>query len=273
MAFISRYFIEFTIFAFLGWIWESTYCTIKAKKWENRGFLFGPVVPIYGVGAMIIIFICEIIEVMNLPPLTFWQVFIIGFFGSMILEYVTSWALEKIFHAVWWDYSHLPLNINGRVCVFISLGFAAAAVLIVFVLAPPINGFCRMIPVNIQEAISLFLAAVFGSDIMLTVSVLQGFDQKVKAANKDFNENMQGRVDKLYKATDALQRNAVTRVRGFRYSGESQEAVDPMLKQLDEYKKKIKEERQKRERKKKKISHNDKTMSSQIEENKKSEEK
>ena len=99
------------------------YCTIRAKKWENRGFLYGPLCPIYGAGGVAITAIADFISVHTDATFTWWQIFLVAFFGSIVLEYGTSWALEKLFHAYWWDYSSMPLNINGRVCFPYSVGF------------------------------------------------------------------------------------------------------------------------------------------------------
>jgi hypothetical protein len=88
---------------------------IKNKKWADRGFLYGPVCPIYGVGAVSLTAIAEAVSERSADGYAWWQVFLVSFFGSIILEYVTSWALEKLFHAYWWDYSNMPLNIHGRV--------------------------------------------------------------------------------------------------------------------------------------------------------------
>ena len=112
---LSRYFVYFIIFSCMGWIYESIYCTIRAKKWENRGFLYGPLCPIYGAGGVAITAIADFISVHTDATFTWWQIFLVAFFGSIVLEYGTSWALEKLFHAYWWDYSSMPLNINGRV--------------------------------------------------------------------------------------------------------------------------------------------------------------
>ena len=82
---ISRYFVEFIIFSFLGWVWETIYCTLCNKKWERRGFLFGPVCPIYGVGAISAFILIDALRVANLPPLSWQLVLIIGFFGTSTL--------------------------------------------------------------------------------------------------------------------------------------------------------------------------------------------
>ena len=119
---LSRYFVYFIIFSCMGWIYESIYCTIRAKKWENRGFLYGPLCPIYGAGGVAITAIADFISAHTDATFTWWQIFLVAFLGSIVLEYGTSWALEKLFHAYWWDYSSMPLNINGRVCFPYSSG-------------------------------------------------------------------------------------------------------------------------------------------------------
>ena len=93
------------------------------KKWENRGFLYGPLCPIYGAGGVAITAIADFISAHTDATFTWWQIFLVAFLGSIVLEYGTSWALEKLFHAYWWDYSSMPLNINGRVCFPYSVGF------------------------------------------------------------------------------------------------------------------------------------------------------
>ena len=119
---LSRYICLFFIYSFMGWIYETLYCTIKNGKWENRGFLFGPACPIYGTGAVAISVIMKV-TIGNGIVLSLWQIFLIAFIGSAGLEYITSWGLEKLFHAAWWDYSDFPLNLHGRISLFTSLGF------------------------------------------------------------------------------------------------------------------------------------------------------
>ena len=101
---VSRYVFLFMIYSFMGWVYETMFCTIKGGKWENRGFLYGPGCPIYGIGAVTISVIMQL-TVGNGIALRAWQVFLISVLGSAVLEYTTSWVLEKMFHAAWWDYS------------------------------------------------------------------------------------------------------------------------------------------------------------------------
>ena len=112
----------FFIYCFLGWIWESIYRTIRLRRIINSGFLVGPYIPIYGFGAMLFIIL------MHFTTRLVESLFIGGSL-AYALEYVTSWLLEIIFLARWWDYSTRIGNIKGRICLFGFLGFGAAAVI------------------------------------------------------------------------------------------------------------------------------------------------
>ena len=111
---IAAYFVNFIVFSFMGWVWETVYCTFKTKHWQNRGFLYGP---IYGTAAVTAMIVFNFVPVLNTGSLASWKIFLICAAGSAVIEYATSYVLEKIFHAVWWDYSTVPLNINGRICL------------------------------------------------------------------------------------------------------------------------------------------------------------
>ena len=96
---INRYIIAYFLFSVLGWVWESIYCTAKEKKWQNRGFLYGPLCPIYGAGAIIGLIYWDLNDHGIIPDLSWLGVFVAGFFVSMVLEYPTSYILEKKFNA------------------------------------------------------------------------------------------------------------------------------------------------------------------------------
>ena len=176
---VCLYFIEFILFSFLGWIWETILCIFVNKRWESRGFLFGPVCPIYGVGAIGGFILLDTLEAMQMPTLTWWQVILIAFFGSAVLEYGTSYILEKLFHAYWWDYSNMPFNINGRICVPASIGFALVGLLIVFVIYPFFEYVSTLImPIFIDIAAFIFLI-LFTVDMTLTISSLTDIPRKI----------------------------------------------------------------------------------------------
>ena len=200
---ISKYFVYFVLFSCMGWIYESTFCTIKTGKWQNRGFLYGPMCPIYGVGAASITFIVDQVEAHGVPALVWWQIFLIAFFGSIVLEYVTSYVLEKLFHAYWWDYSDVPLNIHGRVCFPASCGFGVAGLIVVYGIAPMTKNMTSWISPLWMEFLSLLFMAVVAADATLTVSALTHFEHNVVALETALNQHMDLFVNSVQEKTQA----------------------------------------------------------------------
>lgn len=229
---VSRYIVIFSVFSFFGWIWETIYCTIYNGKWEDRGFLYGPVCPIYGVGASAGVALVEFLQSYGFQPLRWWQVLLIGFFGSIVLEYTTHWGLEKIFHAYWWDYSKMPLNINGRVCFPASCGFAVAGLLVVYVFAPACAFLTRVTPVILFEISALVLIALFAVDMTLTVSALTGFDKKINEIDESINLHITDTVDALFRQTAEFQTKALKRVKGFKFPKARQDRLHELIEKI-----------------------------------------
>ena len=207
---ISRYVCLFLIYGYLGWVYESVFCTIQEGKWENRGFLYGPITPIYGTGAIALSLILRFCAERGaaLSPVL---IYTISVFGSAILEYVTSWALEKIFHALWWDYSNLPLNVHGRISLFTSLGFGVAGLVIAYAIAPFFEGLMDKTPPIIIELMSLCLLFIFAVDITVTVTALYHFDQLVIRADALFNRSMTSLVGGVAQRTSRVKQGIITR--------------------------------------------------------------
>jgi uncharacterized membrane protein len=255
---ICRYFVYFVIFSCMGWIYESIFCTIKNKKWADRGFLYGPLCPIYGVGAVSLTAIAEAFSKRSLDGYAWWQVFLVAFFGSIVLEYVTSWALEKLFHAYWWDYSRMPLNINGRVCFPYSVGFGCAGLLVVYVIAPFTQNMTSGITPIAMEGLSLWFMAMIAADVTLTVSALTDFERNVAALDVALNQHMEQMVSNVQEKKQAAEtafaeervrfskermeqtvasmgnvhRMAVSRVRGFRNTRADKQRMEDMLRRM-----------------------------------------
>ncbi|MBR6503531.1 MAG: putative ABC transporter permease, partial [Firmicutes bacterium] len=165
-----RYFLYFIIYSFLGWIYETCYCTIHEKAWENRGFLYGPCIPLYGVGATLAQIIFIDIPCDNLRNASYPMIFLICAAGSFVLEYSTSYVLEKRFHARWWDYSEFPINIHGRVCLIFTMCFGFAGIIVTQIIVPPIMQTVLLIPSVIVELLALIFMFLFGMDMALTIS-------------------------------------------------------------------------------------------------------
>lgn len=200
----------FIIYSFVGWIYESSFCTVTSGKWENRGFLYGPVCPIYGTGAVAISVVMRALQSggSSVEP---WKVFVISVLGSVVLEFTTSWVLEKLFHAVWWDYSNLPFNVEGRISLFSSLGFGFAGLLVVYVLAPFTEEVIQELSPAAAEVLALIFVFLFAVDLTLTVSALLDFDQAVIRMEDAFNQNMDVIVDGAVNRTSNLVDGAVNR--------------------------------------------------------------
>lgn len=167
---LSQWLLIFYTYCFLGWIWECSYVSIKEKEWFNRGFLHGPLIPIYGFGAVIILWL-------TLPfKENILYIYFLGSLGASVLEYFTGALMEKIFKVRYWDYSNHKYNLNGHISLFVSLGWGFFSVLLVKLLHQPIEGLVLKIPYYITEAISLILTIVFAVDA--TISIQSALDMK-----------------------------------------------------------------------------------------------
>ncbi|MGN0361892.1 MAG: putative ABC transporter permease [Bilifractor sp.] len=196
---ISKLFVEFIFYSFLGWLWESFYCTVKEKHWQDRGFLFGPICPIYGSCVVAGIIVFHILQSSHIRtrdiPVVF--LFLISMVVSAIAEYGTSWVLEKRFHARWWDYSRVPLNLNGRICLPVSLCFGAVGVFIIRYLLPWVSGLHSVLPALFYEILGLVFAGFFGADIALTETALSSLLQNIEDFKTEFNEKAEERYEKI----------------------------------------------------------------------------
>ena len=209
---IAQYFVEFIFYSFLGWVWESIYCTIKEKHWQDRGFLFGPYCPIYGSCIVAAEIVFGHLIPGGMENMSFLTIFIISYIGSAIAEFGTSWVLEKRFHARWWDYSDMPLNIQGRICVPVSICFGAAGIFCVKVLIPFMSGLHETIPGLVYEGLAMVLALIFGADYALTEASLNALLKRMEEYKADFNERAQETYVKLSEAPSAI-RSAVSEQR------------------------------------------------------------
>ena len=213
---LNRYLTAYFVFSVLGWIWESIYCTIKERKWQNRGFLYGPLCPIYGFGSILGLIFYDLISMGKISHLSWWQIFIMGFVASMILEYPTSYVLEKLFHARWWDYSDMPLNINGRTCVITSLGFGIGAIIIMNYLIPSYEQALVIIPASIIAISCVIFVAIHSSDITLTVSHLTNFQKNIDEMEEIFQSKMTETVDKIFERRSKLYGKTLSRIASFK---------------------------------------------------------
>lgn len=189
--FLSGYVIWFFIFSVIGWIFETVYCSIKDGFYQNRGFLYGPVCPIYGLGALLAIIIADVVYCHGYyDRFAAWQIFVIGYVFSAILEYSAHYLLEKKFHATWWDYSDMPLNLHGRICVPASTLFGLSYMGIFKFVYPMVLGMRNGLAPQIQEAVAMICVVILAVDTTLTVTTLKSFEQEMVSMDEVVNTNM-----------------------------------------------------------------------------------
>ena len=187
---ISIYFLYFLIIAICGWIMEVTLQLIQKHKFADRGFLIGPYCPIYGCGALLITFSLTGLET---HPVALFStaVLICG-----VLEYATSYIMEKIFHARWWDYSDSKYNINGRVCAETLIPFGVLGMVLIYLVNPLIFDNLKIVPENILNIVACVLAGLFAIDNIISFKVISN----VRSATTKFDkENPKDNTEEISK--------------------------------------------------------------------------
>lgn len=168
----------FIIYAFIGWCTEVSYAALDTGKFVNRGFLNGPYCPIYGCGVVIVVAI--------LTPLK--ENLLIMFAGSFlltsVLEYITGYILEKVFHNKWWDYSDKPFNIKGYVCLKFSIYWGLACTFIMDIIHPIIYAAIRFIPFVLGVVLLSIIMCVFAADCIITVTTILKFNKRLKVMDE-----------------------------------------------------------------------------------------
>ncbi|MDO4615281.1 MAG: putative ABC transporter permease [Lachnospiraceae bacterium] len=202
---VSQYFVEFIFYSFLGWVFESIYCSVKEKEWKDRGFLFGPICPIYGACVVTASLLFSQVKVLSDPDFPIWGIFLICMAGSAVAEFSTSWFLEKRFHARWWDYSDMPLNLHGRIALPVSVGFGIAGIAVVRYLIPFISGIHTGVPPMVYEVLALVMALLFGADFALTEAALSSLLKNVENYKAEFNRRAELAYNSISSAPKRLE--------------------------------------------------------------------
>ena len=215
--------LYFTIYSFLGWVCESTYCSIGQKKLVNRGFLNGPFCPIYGFGALLVISILSPF-VNNIPVL-----FIASIIVTSTLEYITSYVLEKIFHMSWWDYSTYKYNINGRVCLQNSLMFGLLSLFVMLVIHPAIDDFLASINTKVAFALSVLFATYFIVDTIITAGTILHLNERLEKLHELHEDLLEKRKRHLEVVKGHLQASLANQIEELGLSKYSPAEMEELL--------------------------------------------
>ena len=206
---VINYIFMFFVFSAIGWAIECTYRSLGEKKIINSGFLFGPMCPIYGTGCLVF----ELILVPLSHPVEkrLIPVLLLGMVLADIVEYTTSYIMEKLFNARWWDYSENFLNLHGRICFKHTCYWAIFAFVYTYVISPIYSYLLSFIPRQLRVAAVIIIFAVLAVDLTLTVKAVADINKLLKklyalklnvAQKADFIK--ENRYEALLAGTDKL---------------------------------------------------------------------
>ena len=205
---ILAYLWFFVIYSFMGWCVEIAFHTKTSGKFVNRGFLNGPVCPIYGFGMIMIIFF--------LSPLTnnLALLFVGSFLLTSALEFFTGFVLEKIFNKKWWDYSKEPYNIKGYVSLYFSTAWGLAGVFMLNIIHPLINKLVSVLNNKTGDILLSLLLTYLMADFIVTIlgikkisnrlRLLDKFEEKLRLYTEDIGKSIYGGMTAAIKTKDSI---------------------------------------------------------------------
>ena len=188
MDIIYKYTLYFIIYSFLGWLMEVICKSIESKRYINRGFLIGPICPIYGYGVLLIILLIG----KNTEDIL--SVFLKAIFICSTLEYLTSYLMEKLFKARWWDYSRYKFNINGRICLETMIPFGILGCSVIYLLHPVIVNFVGLFSSKTIMIMAILLNIVYLADIIVSFNVMNKIKNQIKNQKTDNTETIRKKV-------------------------------------------------------------------------------
>ncbi len=189
MEVIIKYILLFFIYSFIGWCIEVVAKIIDDRKFVNRGFLIGPILPIYGIGVLLILLVSKQSD-------NFIIVFLKAIAVCSVLEYFTSWIMEVFFKTRWWDYSERRFNLNGRICANTMIPFGLLGLLVVYVLNP----FFNYLIDHSFYALNVIFTGIFVFflvlDFIVTLKVLVKIKRKIRTSAKDNTPKIRSKISK-----------------------------------------------------------------------------
>ena len=199
---LTQWILFFFWYCILGWIWECLFVSVKRawknKKWEfvNRGFLRGPVIPIYGFAAITILLATIQVRENTIA------IYVLGALTATLFELVTGTVMERLFKVKYWDYSDMPLNYHGHICLFVSLFWGAFSVLLVRVIHVPVENLLMQVPSFLCEAFAFALMAIFAYDT--TTSFNEAMDLREVLESLSENNETVKRLERRFDAIVAF---------------------------------------------------------------------
>lgn len=199
---LAIWFLLFIIYSFCGWLMEVIVTILQRRKLVNRGFLVGPICPIYGVGAVLLSLILGQAE-------NWFAIFCVGVVGSAILEYFVSFLMEKLFRVRWWDYADRAFNLNGRICLESAISFGLIAIIIIKCATPFFLWLFSTMPIWLVCTLAILLLAWLIADIALSLWLILGVRITVGTAERDATEEISERIHEILMNKGKLNRRLV----------------------------------------------------------------
>ncbi len=194
-----KWFLFFIIYSIIGWTYESILCSITGKKLVNRGFLNGPLCPVYGFGAILVLIVFYGDNTALIP------LFLSSMILTTLVEYITSVLLEVFFNAKWWDYTERPFNIHGRVYLTGALVFATLSVLLIRIIHPFILSLMERLPLNIIVVLALTIFIVLLVDLYFTVRHILLLKTRLTTTRQEFDRLLREGTIRIEEFKEALQ--------------------------------------------------------------------
>ena len=194
MARVVDLILMFFTYSFIGWCIEVTLKFIQYGRFINRGFFTGPLLPIYGSGALLITLATQALARYDA---SYGTVFVVSFILCGAVEYLSSWVMEKHYHARWWDYSQKPMNLHGRVWIGNLVLFGLGGVLIAGFINPALFALYERFSLVARQAAACGLLAVFAADFVMTHFVLKLIKSGIEHSEADSTEEIGREIRRL----------------------------------------------------------------------------
>lgn len=181
---LYQIFWYFLMYSCIGWMVEVAYHAVTQGRVVNRGFLAGPVCPVYGVGMIVVFGVIDTIAgttVDRMDSAHGLVIFLCGMILASAVEFIGGWGLYHVFHARWWDYRDKPFNIGGYICLEFSIYWGIGAVLVVRILHPVVDGISAgLVPVRVGWPVMAGIYLVYLADFIVTVLIVLGFNRHIR---------------------------------------------------------------------------------------------
>ena len=185
-------FLIFIFGSFIGYIIEIVWLRFRIKKFVNRGFFCGPILPIYGLGLLLLI---ECLYRYHEFPLV---VLIFGMIITSSLEYFLSFLMEKLFHNRWWDYSYLKYNLNGRICLRNTILFGILSLVSVYLIVPFLDSAFKLLPLSSWMILAIVLGVLFVIDAIYSISIAYNLRNRIIIV-EDLKNQKLSMIPKVFK--------------------------------------------------------------------------